>query len=143
MSQCSGGFVFFRKILDSRETLNSQFPLGRKVKQKITFSEAKRLLTEKLDQKKLAEENPSEDLTPDSQGFFTLSVPLDAEDAELPTKLEEDIAWYEIPVSILPLQDPTAGSILEVKMKQKDLAIAAFLALKDKYPGLQLIVGNN
>ena len=128
--------------------------MGRKVKQKITFSEAKRLLTvkldygvnlmtKKLDQKKLAEENPSEDLTPDSQGFFTLSVPLDAEDAELSTKLEEDIAWYEIPVSILPLQDPTAGSILEVKMKQKDLAIAAFLALKDKYPGLQLIVGNN
>ena len=126
------------------------------MKQIIYFSEAKRLLKVKVDcglnlmmdkeeveQEKLAEENPSEDLTPDSQGFFTLSIPFEAEGAELSTKLEEDIAWYEVPVSVLTLEDPTAGSILEVKMKSKDLAIAAFRGLKDKYPGLQLIIGNN
>ena len=122
------------------------------MKQIIYFSEAKRLLKVKVDcglnlmmdkeeveQEKLAEE----DLTPDSQGFFTLSIPFEAEGAELSTKLEEDIAWYEVPVSVLTLEDPTAGSILEVKMKSKDLAIAAFRGLKDKYPGLQLIIGNN
>ena len=91
----------------------------------------------------ITEENLSEDLTPDLRGFFTLSVPFDAEDAELSSKLEEDIAWYEVPVSVLPILDPTAGSVLEVKMKNKDLTIAAFVALKDKYPGLQLVKTGN
>ena len=91
----------------------------------------------------LTEENLSEDLTPDVRGFFTLSIPFDAEDAELSSKLEEDIAWYEVPVSVLPILDPTAGSVLEVKMKNKDLTIAAFVALKDKYPGLQLVKTGN
>jgi len=87
----------------------------------------------------LPEENLSEDLTPDVRGFFTLSIPFDAEDTGLSSKLEEDIAWYEVPVSVLPILDPEAGSVLEVKMKDKDLTIAAFVALKDKYPGLQLV----
>ena len=126
--------------------------------QRISFSEAKLPLKVKVDcglnlmkdkeeeeleeLEKLAEENLSEDLTPDYRGFFTLSISFDAKDAELSSKLEEDIAWYEPPVSVLPILDPTAGSVLEVKMKTKDLASAAFLALKDKYPGLQLSKGN-
>ena len=91
----------------------------------------------------LAEENLSEDLTPDVRGFFTLSIPFDAEDDQLSAKLEEDISWYEVPVSVLPILDPSAGSVLEVKMKNKDLVIAAFVALKDKYPGLQLVKTGN
>ena len=91
----------------------------------------------------LPEENLSEDLTPDVRGFFTLSIPFDAEDTGLSSKLEEDIAWYEVPVSVLPILDPEAGSVLEVKMKDKDLTIAAFVALKDKYPGLQLVKTGN
>ena len=79
----------------------------------------------------------------DARVFFTLYIPFDTEDCQLSSKLEEDIAWYEPPVSVLPILDPTAGSVLEVKMKTKDLASAAFLALKDKYPGLQLSKGNN
>ena len=91
----------------------------------------------------LAEENLSEDLTPDVRGFFTISIPFDAEDVQLSSKLEEDISWYEVPVSVLPILDPNAGSVLEVKMKTKDLVIAAFVALRDKYPGLQLVKTGN
>ena len=92
----------------------------------------------------LAEENLSKNLTPDVRGFYTLSIPFGAEDCQLSSKLEEDISWYEVPVSVLPILDPIAGSVLEVKMKTKDLVIAAFVALKDKYPGLQLVkTGNN
>ena len=92
----------------------------------------------------LAEENLSEDLTPDVRGFFTISIPFDAEDVQLSSKLEEDISWYEAPVSLLPILDPIAGcSVLEVKMKTKEVVMAAYVALKYKYPGLKIVKSGN
>ena len=82
----------------------------------------------------------SDGLTADHRGFFTLTIPFDAEDAQLSIKLEEDLSWYEIPVSVLPILDPMAGrSFIEVKMKTKNLVLAAFAGLKEKYPDLKLV----
>ena len=86
-----------------------------------------------------AEEDISKALIPDARGCYTLSIPFSDEDAELSNKLEDDLAWYEAPVSLLPIVDLITGrSILEVKMKNKEIVMAAYVALKDKYPGLKI-----
>ena len=110
---------------------------------KLKLKEKQAKTREMTKTKEKLEDNLSEELTPDGRGFFTLTIPFDAEDAQLSTKLEEDISWYEVPVSVLPILDTSAGSVLEVKMKNKDLVMAAFVALKDKYPGLQLVKTGN
>ena len=50
-----------------------------------------------------AEEDISKALIPDARGCYTLSIPFSDEDAELSNKLEDDLAWYEAPVSLLPI----------------------------------------
>ena len=83
---------------------------------------------------------PEEALTPDLLGFYTISVPYTEETLhDLTTKLEEDISWFDTPVSILPVVDPASGNpILEVKMKDEEVTIAAFRGLKQKYPDMEV-----
>ena len=79
-------------------------------------------------------------LTPDLLGLFTLSIPYTSENLEsLTSMLMDDVSWFESPVSVLPATDPASGqSILEVKMKDEEVALAAFQGLNHKYPGLEV-----
>ena len=53
--------------------------------------------------------------------------------------LEEDVSWFEPPVSVLPVTDLSSGDlILEVKMKDEAVAIATFQGLRFKYPGMDV-----
>lgn len=87
----------------------------------------------------LGEDDLFEALTPDSRGFYTLSVPFD-QDAQLSVKLEEDLGWYEVlKVPIIEIIDViTLRHVFEVKFKNKDLVMAAYAGLKEKYPGLKI-----
>ena len=68
-------------------------------------------------------------------GFNTLCISYDEEqDAGLPARLQEDLSWYDVPLSIKPFQPGT----LKIQMKVEKVAIAAFLGLKLKYPGLEI-----
>ena len=81
-----------------------------------------------------------EPLTVDLLRNQTLFIPYEAEkDAVLSAKLVEDISWFDCPVSVLPGVLSSSGqSILQIKMRNKEVAIAAYLGLKLKYPELQI-----
>ena len=55
-------------------------------------------------------------------------------DARLLARLQEDLSWYDAPLSI----QPGTQSILKIQMKNEEVAIAAFLGLKFKYPELDI-----
>jgi len=75
-------------------------------------------------------------LTPDILGLFTLmlSVP-SSKNTSLLSELEEDISWFDAPVSILYVEN--GNTVIEVKMKNKEMAAAALKGLKQKYPQLE------
>ena len=80
-------------------------------------------------------------LTPDLLGLYTIILPFtDNQNLDqLITQLQEDISWFETPVSVLPVTNPVSGDlILEVKMKNEDVAIAAYRGLKTKYPTIDV-----
>ena len=79
-------------------------------------------------------------LVSDGLGFNTLFISYDEEkDAELSAKLQEDLSWFDVPLSIQPgTHQATGNSILKIQMKNKEVAIAAYLGLKLKYPGLEI-----
>ena len=105
-------------------------------------------------------------LTPDLLGLYTITVPctpeaiVDPEVAEdlsklkdiqvttarpdnpshsLISSLEDDVSWFQPPVSILPVTDPVSGqSVLEVKMKSEEVTLAAFHGLKHKYKDMSI-----
>ena len=57
--------------------------------------------------------------------------------AALTSSLEEDVAWFQPPVSVLPVTNPATGdTVLEVKMEDKEVTMAAFRGLKLKYPAM-------
>ena len=77
-------------------------------------------------------------LTPDVLGLFTLklNVPLDAhQDETFFAELEENISWFDTPVSMTYANK--GNTVIEVKMKHQDLAMAVLNGLKQKYPGLE------
>ena len=78
--------------------------------------------------------------TVDFLGNQTLFMPYDAEkDVGLSSKLVEDISWFDAPVSVQAgVQFTTGQSILQIRMKNKEVTIAAYLGLKLKYPGLEI-----
>ena len=88
----------------------------------------------------VTEEVPKQSLTPDLLGFYTITIPYTEETIEsLSTMLEEDVSWFEPPVSVLPVIDPNDGTpILEIKMKDEEVTLAAYQGLKHKYPGLDV-----
>ena len=78
--------------------------------------------------------------TVDLLGNQTLFIPYDAEkDVGLSDKLAEDISWFDTPVSVQEgVKSSTGQSILQIKMRNKEVTIAAYLGLKLKYPGLEI-----
>ena len=77
-------------------------------------------------------------LTSDLLGLYTMVVPCTEETkAALTSSLEEDVAWFQPPVSVLPVTNPATGdTVLEVKMEDKEVTMAAFRGLKLKYPAM-------
>merc|ERR1711936_231135 len=71
---------------------------------------------------------------------YTISVPVTRETQDCTiSALEEDVGWFEPPVSVLPVTEPVTGdTILEVKMKEEDVTIATFQGLRHKYPGMDV-----
>ena len=60
-------------------------------------------------------------------------------DSDLMVKLQGDLDWFDSPLSIQPGTHQASGSsILLIQMKTKEAAIAAYLGLKVKYPGLEI-----
>ena len=86
------------------------------------------------------EEVEEELLVSDGLGFNTLFMAYDEEkDAGLAAKLQEDLTWFDVPLSIQPgTNQATGASILKIEMKNKEVTIAAYLGLKLKYPGLEI-----
>eukprot|EP00092_Neocalanus_flemingeri_P015933 GFUD01017250.1.p1 GENE.GFUD01017250.1~~GFUD01017250.1.p1 ORF type:complete len:1654 (+),score=467.45 GFUD01017250.1:121-5082(+) len=78
-------------------------------------------------------------LTPDLIGLYTLTLPVPpGSDLTLLSSLQEDIAWFDTPVSILCMDNMTdGGAVLEVKLRDKDMTIAVLNGLRKKYPGLE------
>eukprot|EP00092_Neocalanus_flemingeri_P019000 GFUD01020585.1.p1 GENE.GFUD01020585.1~~GFUD01020585.1.p1 ORF type:complete len:459 (+),score=139.75 GFUD01020585.1:203-1378(+) len=80
-------------------------------------------------------------LTPDLIGLYTLTLPVSQSlDLTLFSSLQEDITWFDNPVSLLCIGDTTGVSgdaLLEVKLRDKDMAMAVLNGLKHKYPGLE------
>jgi len=69
-------------------------------------------------------------LTPDLFGLFTLSLPISSSsDLTLFSSLQEDITWFDTPVSLGCIENKTEAD--------KDMAMAVLLGLKYKYPGLE------
>jgi len=75
-------------------------------------------------------------LTPDILGLFTLMLAVpSSNNASRLSELEEDISWFDAPVSILYVEN--GNTVIEVKMKNKEMAMAALKGLKQKYPHLE------
>jgi len=74
-------------------------------------------------------------LTPDVLGLFTLmiSVPAD-QDVTFFAEMEENISWFDTPVSMQFVNE--GNTMIEVKMRDQDMAMAVLNGLKQKYPGL-------
>jgi len=85
-------------------------------------------------------DSTQETLTPDLLGLYTISVPVTKGDQiSMISSLEEDVSWFEPPVSVLPVTDLSSGDlILEVKMKEEAVAIATYRGLRLKYPGMDV-----
>ena len=63
----------------------------------------------------------------------------EVKDSDLMVKLQGDLDWFDSPLSIQPGTHQASGSsILLIQMKTKEAAIAAYLGLKVKYPGLEI-----
>jgi hypothetical protein len=77
-------------------------------------------------------------LTPDLLGFYTLTLPVpQGSDLNILTSLQEDISWFDTPVSILCMEDISGGALLEVRFRDQDMAVAVLQGLKHKYAGLE------
>merc|ERR1719318_12050 len=76
-------------------------------------------------------------LTPDLLGFYTLALPLPEGSDQIFSSLQEDISWFDTPVSLLCIENIPGGVILEVKFRDQDMALAVLQGLKHKYPGLE------
>jgi len=75
-------------------------------------------------------------LTADVLGLFTLKLSLPTgPDPALLAELEEDITWFESPVSIMCVENKNC--VIEVKMRESGMAVAVLNGLKQKYPGLE------
>ena len=80
-----------------------------------------------------------EDLGATGLGFHTLFIPYDEEkDTDLRDRLVKDIAWFQSPESVMSTVDTSGRSIFRVRMRNKEVAIASYLGLKLKYPGLEI-----
>jgi len=77
-------------------------------------------------------------LTPDVLGLFTLmlSVPSD-QDLDFLEELEEHISWFDTPVSMVRIGIEQGKTVIEVKMKDQDMAVAVLNGIKQTYPGLE------
>ena len=86
-----------------------------------------------------ADHKKVEDLGATGLGFHTLFIPYDEErDTDLRDRLVKDIAWFQSPESVMSAVDTSGRSILSVRMRNKEVAIASYLGLKLKYPGLEI-----
>jgi len=93
-----------------------------------------------VEDKKVGDKKPTIDeaseLTPDMIGLFTLTVSVSSgSDPSLLSSLEDDISWFDTPVSIMCVEN---GSVfIEVKLRTKDMAMAVLGGLRHKYPGME------
>merc|ERR1719318_2085895 len=76
-------------------------------------------------------------LTPDLLGFYTLALPVPKGSDPVFSSLQEDISWFDTPVSLLCIESIPGGDILEVKFRDQDMAMAVLQGLKHKYLGLE------
>ena len=52
--------------------------------------------------------------------------------------MKEDISWFDPPISILERSHPTTGEVvLQIRLRNRELATAVLNGLKSKYPGLE------
>ena len=147
--------IFLREQLGVEELERKVRSCGRNIVLNLIEDGQKNVLVEEEDEE-------VEKLTPDLLGLYTITVPcipeetVDSEVAEVLSKLkdspvtdnpshsfisslEDDVSWFQSPVSILPVTDPVSGqSVLEVKMKSEEVTIAAFHGLKHKYKGMSI-----
>ena len=147
--------IFLREQLGVEDLERKVRSCGRNIILNLIEDGQKNVLVEEEDEE-------VEKLTPDLLGLYTITVPcipeetVDSEVAEVLSKLkdspvtdnpshsfisslEDDVSWFQSPVSILPVTDPVSGqSVLEVKMKSEEVTIAAFHGLKHKYNGMSI-----
>ena len=69
-----------------------------------------------------------------------LYIPYDQDkDSELVAELQRELSWFDSPLSIQPGTHPATGSsILKIQMKSTETAIAVYVRLKTRYPGLKI-----
>ena len=65
-----------------------------------------------------------------------LSVPSD-QDLNFLEELEEHISWFDTPISMVRISIERGNTVIEVKMKDQDRAVAILNGIKQKYPGLE------
>ena len=77
-------------------------------------------------------------LTPDLMGFYTITLPVPkGSDLSIFSSLQEDISWFDTPVSLLCIENISEDAVLEVKFRDQDMAMAVLQGLNHKYPGLE------
>merc|ERR1719186_1888598 len=79
-------------------------------------------------------------LTPDMIGLYTLALPVQiGSDIAFLSSLQEDISWFDTPVSLLTVElvGGVGGATIEIKLRDKDMALAVLNGLRQKYPGLE------
>ena len=80
------------------------------------------------------------ELTPDLIGLFTLTLPVSpGSDLVLLSSLQDDISWFDTPVSIMCMENSEVVDVplIEVKLRDKEMAMAVLTGLKHKYSGLE------
>ena len=80
------------------------------------------------------------ELTPDLIGLFTLTLPVSpGSDLAQLSSLQDDISWFDTPVSIMCMENSEVVGVplIEVKLRDKEMAMAVLIGLKHKYPGLE------
>ena len=77
-------------------------------------------------------------LTPDLMGFYTITLPVPkGSELSIFSSMQEDISWFDTPVSLLCIENISEDAVLEVKFRDQDMAMAVLQGLKHKYPGLE------
>ena len=84
-------------------------------------------------------EDGQKPIVPYLHGIQSLFHPFNPEnDVGLVDKLKEDISWFDPPISILERSHPTTGEVvLQIRLRNRELATAVLNGLKSKYPGLE------
>merc|ERR1719186_1124657 len=130
-----------RKEVSKKSKLMKREAARRKLDTEALILPAPFINEAKVDEVPLADiqsDHENKTLTPDLIGLYPLSLPVSpSSDLTLLSSLQEDITWFDTPVSLRCIENKTGAAMLEVKLSDKDMATAVLLGLKHKYPGLE------